>query len=123
MPKFYTRFLSAALILISAANADAGVYKTGKVQYMRIHDAAILPGWAPPIFWFTLTGVNSVANSPLWNGHVLFVSSSQQSFSMVMAAQLAEKEVGVYVDETRRHPDGWCMAGYITNGNPPPSVP
>ncbi|HMY38461.1 MAG TPA: hypothetical protein PK011_03980, partial [Marinagarivorans sp.] len=92
------------------------------IKNFRVHDGKEYPNnWAPPIFWFTLEGVTAAGNCQKWSGNPLFVMDSQMAFSMVLAYQLAGKEVAVYFDDTKLNVEGaWCRALYITGGDQVP---
>ncbi len=111
------------LFLTSTLNAHAATgYVKGKIKNFRVHDGKEYPSnWAPPIFWFTLEGVSAAGTCRKWVESPLFVMDSQMAFSMVLAYQLAGKEVAIYYDDTKLNSEGaWCRALYITGGD---SVP
>ena len=111
------------LLLMISVPAMASVgYVKGKVQYIRVHDkTAHSSGWAPPIFWFTLQGVSSAKECGVWNGNVLFVMDTDQAYSMILGAYMADKEISVRFDDTLRAPSAkYCKATHITTGSPPP---
>jgi len=112
-----TILVVVSLVLFSGSvNAETG-HKKGTVQYIRVHDAMEHPAWAPPIFWFTLNGVTSAGTCPVWNGNVLFAMDSEQAMSIVLAAQMAVRDVAIRFDDAKKHSgDHWCKATYITIG-------
>lgn len=104
--------------LSSSAFAETG-YKKGQVQYIRVHGEAEHASWAPPIFWFTLEGVTSAGACKLWNGNVLFVMDSNAALTMVLAAEMADKELVAHFDDTKLNKDNyWCKATFVTLGDP-----
>ncbi|MEZ8822881.1 hypothetical protein AB6E04_00885 [Vibrio amylolyticus] len=109
------------LILFTAfVNAETG-YLKGKIEYVRIHDKSIHTSvWMPPVFWFTLEGVNKAGTCPIWGENVLFVMDTEQAYSMVIAAYMAEKEVSIRFDDSLLNPSKFCKATYMTLGSPPP---
>lgn len=112
--------LTLAVMFINTAHAASGFLK-GKVEFIRTHDADAYPDWAPPIFWFTLSGVTE-AGSCLnnWNGgRFIFVGTNEQQLSILLASQMAGREVSIHWDDTELV-NGWCKARYITTGTPPP---
>lgn len=110
-----------AVALLYAVNfpARAIEFVRGQVEYVRTHDADVQPGWAPPRAWLTLKGVTAVSDCPLFHTSVLFVINDKHMFSMALAAQLAGKQLTVAVDPARRI-NGYCVASYLTTGDPPP---
>ena len=46
----------------------------GQVEFVRTHDSQLFPSWAPPVHWFTLTGVTSLGMCPTWSGRVLLAA-------------------------------------------------
>lgn len=106
--------------ILITLNADAATgYSKGKIKNFRVHDGKEYPGnWAPPVFWFTLEGVTAAGTCRTWNGNPLFVMDSQMAFSMVLAYQLAGKEIAIYYDDTKLNSENaWCRALYITGGD------
>src|SRR6266446_4863957 len=100
------------------AHGATGIVK-GTVEFVRIHDAA-WPDFAPPRFWFTLNGVTSAGACVTWTaGKIAFVSESKEAYAPILSAQITGKEVAVYFNDAITIL-GWCRAGYITRGNPPP---
>jgi len=119
------RNLSAALVIFAwlwlpvGSFAATGFVK-GTAEWVRIHDATVIPSWSPPRFWFSLNGVTSAGGCPTWvGGRVLFVSESKEAYMTVLSAQMTGKEIAVYWDDAQQVA-GWCRAGYITIGDPPP---
>lgn len=110
----------ALLILLISAPVLAGSgSKSGVVEYIRTHDGSIHSGWEAPIFWFTLAGVTSAGSCGTWNGRVLFVMDSDHAYSMILAAHMAGKEIGLrYDDAHRASASNYCKATYITLGSP-----
>jgi hypothetical protein len=118
------RNLGAALAMLGwlclpiGSHAATGFVK-GTVEWVRIHDATVIPSWSPPRFWFSLNGVTSAGGCPAWvGGRVLFVSESKEAYNAVLIAQMTGKEIAVYWDDAQTV--FWCRAGYITVGNQPP---
>ena len=113
--------LAAVVSLLSpfASHAADGFIK-GTVEFVRVHDRTWGGGaWSPPVFWFTLNGVASAGGCPFWTGRPAFVSDTRESFLTVLAAQMTGKEIAVYYNDTLQAL-GYCKAGYITVGDPPP---
>ncbi len=109
-----------SFFLANTAFAVTGFVK-GSVQYVRVHDGDIYTTWKPPKFWFTLNGVTSAGSCPTWHGNILFSMESDTAYSMVLAAQMASKEIAVHYDDSKLHTDGnYCKGVYVTSGNPPP---
>ncbi|PCI48216.1 MAG: hypothetical protein COB43_09415 [Oceanospirillales bacterium] len=95
-------------------------YKKGTIEYIRVHDESIA-SWEPPVFWFTLNGVTSAGSCPAWNGNVLFVATSQYTYSLIMAAYMAGKEMALGYDDTYKHASSYCIVKHVTAGDPPPT--
>jgi hypothetical protein len=107
------------LVILSFSAFSENGHKKGKVQYLRVHDEAEHPNWAPPIFWFTLEGVTSAGTCKVWNGNVLFVMDSDAALSLILAAEMGDKELVVRFDDTKLNKDNnWCKATYVTLGDP-----
>lgn len=112
-----------AIFLATTLNSYAATgYVKGKIKNFRVHDGKEFPNnWAPPIFWFTLEGVTAAGTCQKWLGNPLFVMDSQMAFSMVLAYQLAGKEVVIYFDDSKLNVENaWCRALYITDGDQVP---
>jgi len=86
---------------------------------MRVHSPSTHPAWVPPKFWFTLEGVSSAGNCPLWEGNLLFYMDTKEAYSLLMGAYMANKEIAVAYDDTKLV-NYHCVAMYITIGDPPP---
>lgn len=116
--------ITACVFLITALvpnNALANIkFVSGQIEYVRTHDGDVLPMWRPPAFWFTLQGVAEAGSCPTWGGTVLFVSKDSATYSMILGAFMAGKPVAVAYDDSVRFTGDWCVANYITLGNPPP---
>jgi hypothetical protein len=108
------------LILLLSCPALAGAgSQSGVVEYIRTHDGSIHTGWEVPIFWFTLAGVTSAGSCGTWNGRVLFVMDTDHAYSMILAAHMAGKEIGLRYDDGQRAPSSnYCKATHITLGSP-----
>lgn len=90
----------------------------GQVEYMRTHDGASNPGWAPPRFWVTLKGVSSAGSCRHWtSGTVLFVFNDSQSLSFLLAAYTAGHQVVIHYDDALTQ-EGFCVGKYATLGEP-----
>jgi hypothetical protein len=116
------RFILLLIVLVSCqfSFAETG-YKKGTGLNVRVHNGDIYTSWKPPKFWFTLKSVASAGTCKTWNGSVLFSMDSDMAYSMILAAQMAGKEVAVHYNDAQLHSDGhYCKAVYITSGNPPP---
>ncbi len=117
---FRSLLLVLSVLLASFSVAEIGHLK-GKVQNIRIHDGNVHQGWTPPVFWFTLKGVSSAGKCKLWNGNVLFVMETEAAYSLILATQMADKEIAIRYDDTVLNSGQyWCKATYITTGNPAP---
>ncbi len=115
------RFLFSILMFVSAYSFSAQGTVKGKIEYVRIHDGNVHALWKPPTFWFTLQGVSSAGSCGTWNGNVLFVMDSEQAYSMILAAYMADKEISVHYIDTIPAQDGrFCKATQATMGDPPP---
>ncbi len=113
------------LLLVSVAfsgtcsMASPGFVK-GQVEFVRTHDGALYPDWAPPRFWFTLKGVAQAGVCPAWNdGKVLFVANDKQALSLLLVAQASGLEIAVSFDDSLRL-NSWCVVNYITIGSSAP---
>jgi hypothetical protein len=91
----------------------------GSVKYFRTHDPTVYPTWAPPRFWFQLSGVSSAGACQTWHGDVLFVAETKEELAMIMSAYSTTGLIGVAWDDTTLQ-NGWCKALYLTAGDPPP---
>ena len=110
-----------AMVLSNVAEAAPGVTK-GQVQFVRSHDAAQQPAWAPPIFWFTLKGVSQAgacATVEFSTASVLFVASDKDAYALVIAAEVSGQEIEVNFDDAKLI-NGFCSISYVTIGNPAP---
>jgi len=115
--KFGILFTLFLITFTTVGLAETG-HKKGKVQYIRVHGEAEHPTWAPPIFWFTLEGVTNAGTCRVWNGNVLFVMDSDSALSLVLAAEMADKEIAVRYDDTKLNVENyWCKATYVTLGD------
>ncbi|BDU40906.1 hypothetical protein [Vibrio nigripulchritudo] len=119
--KKYSRFLVILFFIISSnAYAEKG-YVKGTVEFIRVHDDYSGHQWKPPVFWFTLNGVTSAGNCPKWrNQNVLFVGTSDFAYSMVLATYSSGKEIALSFDDSIKNASNFCIAKYITAGDPPP---
>lgn len=114
MNKLFLLILSIFFTL--NVHAESG-HKQGTVKNIRVHDKAEYPTWAPPLFWFTLEGVLSAGTCKTYKGNVLFVMDSQSSFSIILAADMAGREIAVHYDDTKLNVENhWCKATYVTTG-------
>ncbi len=99
----------------------ASYVAVGQVQWVRTHDAIAYPTWAPPRFWFTLTGVSKVGNCVALNGgNVLFVANDLQMLALVVTAQTHGEQIEVSGDDTNLV-NTFCSVGHLTLGNPAPT--
>ncbi|MDC5855190.1 hypothetical protein [Vibrio europaeus] len=117
--KIITSVFLIAVIVPNTALASIK-FVSGEIEYVRTHDGDAQPTWRPPVFWFTLQGVAEAGSCPTWSGSVLFASRDSAAYSMILGAFMANKPVAVAYDDTLRFGGGWCVASYITLGNPPP---
>ena len=101
------------------ASAEAGYIK-GAVEYIRTHDSVANAAWAPPLFWFSLNGVDAAGSCAKWHGRVLFLMNDEQSYSMALAAYMGGKEVAVRYNDSKRGLGDFCIVESMTVGNPPP---
>ena len=109
--------LMFVLLVAGNANAEQGI-KKGTVQYIRTHE---MPGWEPPLFWFTLNGVSNAGKCKIYHGNVIFVMSSQSAYAMILSALASGKEVAVlYDDQKMKSGSQWCLGRHVTLGNPTP---
>lgn len=111
--------LFLGLSLTFSAMAETG-HKKGEIQHIRVHGEAEHANWAPPNFWFTLEDVTSAGSCKTWHGNVLFVMDSEAALSIVLAAEMAGREVSVRYDDTILNGESWCKATYVTLGDPVP---
>jgi hypothetical protein len=113
--------LLAAFAAAPCAQAASGVVVGSAVEYVRSHDGTAFPAWAPPGYWFTLKGVTSAGTCAKWtSGTVMFVGTDKQTLSLVLMAMSTGQGVEVQFDDTNLI-NGFCRAGFVTIGNPPPS--
>lgn len=118
--KFILIVLCTFPFIFSEGAVAAQGFAVGKVKYIRMHDVTDTY-WKPPVFWFVLEGTPSVGACPIWNGNVLFVAETEQAFSLLLAAQMAQMQVAVRWDDTGRK-NTWCKAFNITTGDPPAAM-
>jgi hypothetical protein len=120
-PKNSIAALTWALGALLASPAFGDGYLVGKVEFVRIHDGAVIGGWGLPIFWFTLIGVANHPTCPGWvSGRTIFTTQGKEALAFVLSAQLAGKEIAVlYSDQALLN--GFCRAAAITTGDPPPA--
>ena len=109
----FALFIALAISTVT----HAGVVK-GKIQYIRVHEPQH-GEWAPPVFWFSLEGVNSHGTCKTWHGNVLLTAEHDYFFSMVLATQAQNAEIAVFIDPQKTGAGGFCRAVYLTTGNPP----
>lgn len=112
--------LSALALSSGIANAQNGLVK-GQVNFLRTHDPVVFPNWSG-YFWFTLKGVSSAGSCSTWgsaNG-VLWVGRDKQMLSTILTAQASGLEVAVHFDERYKQDSKWCVADFVTLGNPAP---
>ncbi len=110
-----------AMGLTNVAVAAPGVVK-GQVEFVRSHDAAQQPAWAPPVFWFTLKGVTQAGACATFfspSHTVLFVASDKDAYALVIAAEVSGQEIEVTFDDAKLI-NGFCSISYVTIGNPAP---
>lgn len=122
MGNYFLRLLVLSIVLSSSTMTHAAVgYKKGKVEYIRSHNTVTHSAtWAPPNFWFTLEGVSSAGTCKTWHGNVLFAMDNEQSYSMILSAYMADKEISIRYDDANKNAHGWCNSTHVTVGNPPP---
>ena len=120
MYRRYNLFFS--ILLFSICTYAASGFVKGTVKYIRIHDPNTYGAWTPPKFWFALEGVESAGNCPVWHGSVLFYMDTKEAYSMVLGSYIANKEIAVSYNDTTIV-NGYCIARYITVGEPPPLYP
>ena len=113
------KLLFLSILLFSVSTYAASGFVKGKIKYIRIHDPSAHAVWTPPKFWFTLEGVESVGNCPVWEGHILFYMDTKEAYSMVLGAHMANKEIAVAYEDTMIK-NYACIGKYITVGEPPP---
>jgi hypothetical protein len=107
------------MVIPAFSFAESG-YRSGAVEYVRVHDESIGPAWTPPVFWFSLEGVNTAGSCPRWGNNVLFVANNEYTYSMILAAYMSGKEVALSYDDSFRNSANYCVARHTTLGNPPP---
>ncbi|HSI50815.1 MAG TPA: hypothetical protein VLA61_21320 [Ideonella sp.] len=119
-PIWHWMMLGLGTLMPELGFAATGVVR-GQVEFIRTHDAAQNPSWAPPMFWFTIKGVSAAGSCQRFGGgNVLFLMSDKQAFSLAVAAQMSGLELAVTFDDTHLT-NGFCVASYITTGNPAPT--
>ena len=110
--------LSVALCSVSAVCFAATGNVSGTVQYLRTHNAANEPAWAPPLFWFTLTGVTSAgACTKGTTPSVVFIGDDTQALAIITSALASGELITVHYDDTKLI-NAACVAEYITVGSP-----
>ena len=122
-PQWALLSLAAFAMLASAPSSHADGFVAGKVELVRVFDAQLFPGWGPPAstFWFSLTGVTTLGSCQAWaSGKIPFVSQNKEQLALVLSAQLADKQISVYYTDSQTV-SGYCRAGIITPGDPPPA--
>ena len=121
----FARRVGLCLGLASAFAASQSLAATGfvkgQVEFVRTHDGALFPAWAPPKFWFSLKGVTQAGSCPKWvNGSVLIVADDKQTLALLLMAQGSGSEIAVGFDDAYLV-NGLCQAQYVTSGNPAPA--
>jgi hypothetical protein len=87
--------VAVASLFSSLASHAADGFIKATVEYVRVHDRTWAGGaWSPPVF-------------------------TRESFLTVLSAQMTGKEIAIYYNDTLQAL-GYCKAGYITVGDPPP---
>ena len=119
--KAYIKIFGLMLVSIPMYSHANSYQISGEVDFVRIHNAAFLPQWAPPRFSFTLVGVTSAGNCPSWGPEkkIVLVGETKEDYAMVLSAFSAGKKLAVNADDGALV-SGFCRANYITVGNPPP---
>ena len=113
--------LGLASAFVATQSLAATGFVKGQVEFVRTHDGALHPAWAPPKFWFSLKGVTQAGSCPTWvNGSVLIVADDKQTLALVLMAQGSGSEIAVGFDDTYLV-NGLCHAQYVTSGNPAPT--
>lgn len=111
-----------AVVLTPETGSAATGFVKGHVELIRTHNPVFLPSWAPPAFWFSLTGVTSAGSCQGWvTGTILWAQSDKQALTLVLAAQLAGTEIEVAYDDNVLFNGAFCSPLYITTGNPAPT--
>jgi len=87
------------------------------VETVRTLDGAVIAGWTPPTFWFSLTGVSSAGSCLAVAGRVIFVANTKEMFAVAMTAQLTGRKVQVEYNDTSLV-NGFCRAHALTAGEP-----
>lgn len=115
----WLRSVAGVVALTVAHGAAIGETQvTGQVNLMRTHDAASIPGWPAPMFWFTLKGLTAAENCGKFsNGEVLFVGRDLQMMAFVMSALAKGHNVTVGVDGLETA-NGFCVARHVTVSKP-----
>lgn len=114
-------FIITFSCFISFSVHSGSHFVSGEIEYVRTHDGDAHPTWRPPRFWFTLKGVTKAGSCPTWySDTVLFVSKDTAAYSLILSAYMAGKPVAVAYDDSLIFGNHWCMARYITLGDPPP---
>ena len=119
--KHIIQLISASILFALSSStllAEAGFVK-GTIKNIRVHDAQAHPVWAPPIFWFSLNTQNTSGSCTKWYGDTLFVASHDSFLSIILSKQAQGEEVAIHYDDQVTR-NGFCVAQYITTGNPPP---
>lgn len=118
--KWFWRYLVVSCFFAAPTLAEIH-FVSGEVEFIRTHDGDAHPTWRPPNFWFSLKGVTKAGSCPTWKSDtLLFVSKDSAAYSMLLSAYMAGKPVAVAYDDSLRFNGHWCIARYITLGNPPP---
>jgi hypothetical protein len=111
--------IASAALITAPAPAQSIQFVRGPVEFVRSHDAATNPAWAPPRSWVTLKGVQAAADCPTFGNSVLFVMNDKALLSMALASQMAGRSLAIAFDPTQRV-NGFCVVAWMTTGDPPP---
>jgi hypothetical protein len=117
--KKFSMFLLLFLFFYGSYAIAADGFVKGKVELIRSHDATAQLEWIPPLFWFTLKGVNRAGSCQKWNGRILFASKDTQALNLITSAMETNKEIAVAYNQVQLV-NGYCSSDYITIGNPAP---
>lgn len=110
------QLLFLLLLIISISASATGYTVQGTVHTLRDNADDI---FGEDIDLLMLNGVTSAGNCPTHGGLVMIVipKSSDRAFSIALAAQMAEKELYVSLDDTRLTPGGSCIVRWLQLAN------
>jgi hypothetical protein len=109
-------FALGALGPLQPCYADG--HTKGTIEYIRLLNDTVYPGWGSQRFWFSLHGITSLGSCGLAYDRPILIGEGKDAYAMVLSAYLTGKEVAVLWSDSAKY-GSYCRAGGITMGDPP----